>query len=103
MEHLGGRFLNVLVACSSDGAYFRQINATTYNDLLAGMREKRQVAEPQFKAAFDAKLLASFDKDRAQRLYMLYAKNAIAQTPTLHVLKTLWDTNKDGAKRTRKT
>jgi len=98
VEHLGGRFLNVLIACSSDEPYFRQVTATTYNDVLTAVKEKRQAEEPQFKAGFDTRPLATFDEKKAQRLYALYAKNGIAQTPTLHVLKTLWDTNKDGDK-----
>ena len=95
VEHLGGRFLNVLISCSSEEQYFRQVTAKTYADLFVALREKRAAVEPQFKADFDTRLLASFDEAKAQRLYALYAKNGIAQTPTLHVLKTLWETNKD--------
>jgi cytosine/adenosine deaminase-related metal-dependent hydrolase len=98
VEHLGGRFLNVLIACSTDETYFREVTAKTYNDVLAAFREKRQAEEPQFKAAFDRRLLATFDEGKAQRLYASYATNGIAQTPTLHVLKTLWESNKDGDK-----
>jgi len=95
VEHLGGRFLNVLVACSTDEAYFNQITARTYDDILAGMREKRRVKEPQFKADFDARLLSTFDETKARQLYALYAQHDVAQTPTLHVLKTLWETNRE--------
>jgi hypothetical protein len=96
VEHLGGRFLNVLIACSKDETYFRQVTAKTYDDLLTAVQEKRKADEPQFRAPFDIRLLATFDENKAQRLYALYAENGIAQTPTLHVLKTLWDSNKDG-------
>lgn len=98
VEHLGGRFLNVLIACSSEEPYFRQIIAKTYAELFVALREKRSAVEPQFKADFDTRLLSTFDENKAQRLYALYSKNGIAQTPTLHVLKTLWETNKDGDK-----
>ncbi len=98
VEHLGGRFLNILIACSSDESYFRQVSARTYNDVLTAIREKRQPEEPQFKAAFDTRLLATFDEGKAKQLYKAYAKNGIAQTPTLHVLKTLWETNREGNK-----
>jgi Amidohydrolase family len=98
VEHLGGRFLGVLISCSSDEPYFHQVTAKTYADLLLAIREKRSAEEPQFKADFDTRLLSTFDENKAQRLYALYAKNGIAQTPTLHVLKTLWETNKDGDK-----
>ena len=47
---------------------------------------------------FDEKLLKTFDEGKAQRLYRLYAKNGVAQIPTLYVLKTLWQSNKDGLK-----
>jgi hypothetical protein len=95
---LGGRFLNVLVACSSDEPYFNEINKKTYDDLFAAMKEKRQAAEPQFKAEFDERLLNTFDESKAQQLFRLYAKDGVAQTPTLYVLKTLWETNKDDQK-----
>lgn len=98
VEHLGGRFLNVLIACSRDEPYFRQLTAKTFDDLLTAVRENRKADEPQFRASFDRRLLATFNENKAQRLYALYAKNGIAQTPTLHVLKTLWDSNKDGDK-----
>lgn len=95
VEHLGGRFLNVLIACSTDEPYFNQITARTDDDILAAMRERRQAKEPQFKANFDARLLSTFDETKAKQLYALYAQHHVAQTPTLHVLKTLWETNKE--------
>jgi len=98
VEHLGGRFLNVLIACSTDEPYFNQIIAKTYDDLLIAVKEKRPVDEPQFRADFDDRLLKTFDEGKAQQLYRLYAENGVAQTPTLHVLNTLWESNKDGDK-----
>jgi hypothetical protein len=98
VEHLGGRFLNILVSCSRDEPYFNQVLAQTYNNLLIAVKEKRSADEPQFKADFDERLLSTFDESKAQRLFHLYAKNGIAQTPTLNALKTLWDTNKDNHK-----
>ncbi len=98
VEHLGGRFLNILIACSSDEAFFNQVIGITYDDLLSAMKEKRSADEPQFSANFDEKLLKTFDEGKAQRLYRLYAKNGVAQIPTLYVLKTLWQSNKDGLK-----
>ena len=52
MEHLGGRFLNVLIACSSDEAFFNQVIGITYDDLLVAMKEKRTADESQFTAEF---------------------------------------------------
>ena len=98
VEHLGGRFLNVLISCSSDEAYFQEVNKKTFNELLVALREKRQADEPQFRADFGNKLLNTFDEPKAQRLFRLYAQEGVAQTPTLHALKTLWQTNKDGDK-----
>ncbi|HXX23495.1 MAG TPA: amidohydrolase family protein [Terriglobia bacterium] len=98
VEHLGGRYLNVLVSCSSDEAYFNRVIGQTYNDLLTALKEKRPATELQFKADFDERLLSSFDEGKAQRLFDLYAKSGVAQTPTLDVLKTLWETNKDDHK-----
>ncbi|MBV9305788.1 MAG: hypothetical protein JOZ45_06600, partial [Acidobacteriaceae bacterium] len=100
VEHLGGRFLNVLVACSSDEPHFSQVLSRTYDKLLVAVKEKRQADEPQFKADFDERLLSTFDEAKAKRLFRLYAENGIAQTPTLYALKTLWDTNKDEHKLT---
>lgn len=98
VEHLGGRFLNVLVACSSERDYFMGILATVYDEILKGLKEKQQVKERQFTADFDKRLLDTFDESKAQRLFRLYAENGVAQTPTLHVLKTLWETNKKSEK-----
>jgi amidohydrolase family protein len=98
IEHLGGRYLNVLIACSKDEAYFDGVMQKTYDELLAAVKAHEQTEEPQFKADFDEKLLSSFDKSKAERLYRLYARNGIAQTPTLYVLKTLWETNRDNQK-----
>ena len=98
VEHLGGRYLNILVSCSRDEAHFNQVLTQMYNNLLIAVKEKRQADEPQFKADFDQRLLSTFDETKAERLFHLYAKNSIAQTPTLYVLKTLWDTNKDNHK-----
>ncbi len=52
VEHLGGRFLDVLIACSTDEAYFDQVIGKTYDDLLVAVREKRSANEPQFRAEF---------------------------------------------------
>lgn len=95
VEHLGGRFFNVLVACSSDEGYFMKQLASTYDNILKALGEKKPIIEPQFKADFDQRLLDTFNERKAQRLFRLYARQGIAQTPTLYVLKTLWDTNKE--------
>jgi imidazolonepropionase-like amidohydrolase len=95
VEHLGGRFFNVLVACSSDQKYFMDQMAHTYDDILKALAENKQIVEPQFKADFDQRLLETFDEKKAQRLIRLFAEKNIAQTPTLYVLRTLWETNKE--------
>ena len=95
VEHLGGVFFNVLVACSSDEEYFAKQMADTYDSILKALAEKKPISGPQFKADFDQRLLGTFDEHKAQRLFQLYAKSRIAQTPTLYVLKTLWQTNKE--------
>lgn len=95
VEHLGGRFLNVLVACSSDEDFFMHALGSIYDDVLKAVSEGKQPSrEPQFTADFDKRLLDTFDEEKAQRLFHLYAKNGVAQTPTLSVLKTLWEMNK---------
>ena len=98
VEHLGGRFLNVLVGCSKDEPHFNEVLSHTYDNLVVAVKEKRQADEPQFKAEFDERLLSTFDETKAKRLYDLYADNGVAQTPTLYTLKTLWGTNKDNHK-----
>ena len=95
VEHLGGRYLNVLVACSSDETYFMGALGSGYDDALKAVSQgKRPSGEVQFTANFDKRLLDTFDEKKAQRLFHLYAKNGVAQTPTLSVLKTLWEMNK---------
>jgi imidazolonepropionase-like amidohydrolase len=95
VEHLGGVFFNVLVACSSDEDYFMKQLGAIYDGTMKSLDEKKPIAEPQFTADFDQRLLDTFDESKAQKLFHLYAQNGIAQTPTLYVLKTLWETNKD--------
>jgi hypothetical protein len=98
VEHLGGRFLNVLISCSSDEGYFDQIMGKTYDDLLIAVKERRQAEEPQFRAAFGERLLDTLNDSKAKRLYRFYAQNGVAQTPTLAVLNTLWQSNRDDQK-----
>jgi cytosine/adenosine deaminase-related metal-dependent hydrolase len=100
VEHLGGVSFNVLIACSSDESYFNQVMGKMYDDLLVAMKEKRPFDEPQFRADFDDRLLDTFDEGKAQRLFHLYAKNGVAQTPTLYVLNSLWQGAKDRDKLT---
>ena len=95
VEHLGGVFFNVLIACSSDEFFFDQVKGKTYDDVLVALKEKRPPNEPQFKADFVDRLLNTFDESKAQRLYRLYAQSGVAQTPTLFVLNTLWQGAKD--------
>lgn len=95
VEHLGGVSFNVLIACSNDESYFNRVMGKMYDDLLIAMREKRPFDEPQFRADFDDRLLNTYDKGKAQRLFHLYAKKGVAQTPTLYVLNTLWQGAKD--------
>ncbi len=95
VEHLGGRFFNILIACSSSEADLNRTIGKTYDDLLAALNEKRPLNESQFRADFDEKLLNTFDESKAQRLYSLYAKNGVVQIPTLYVLNTLWQAAKD--------
>lgn len=95
VEHLGGRFFNILIACSSSEDDLNRASGKTYDDLLMALKENRPLNEPQFRADFAEKILNTFDESKAQRLYHLYAKNGVAQTPTLYVLNTLWQTNKD--------
>ena len=59
VEHLGGRFLNVLIACSTDEPYFNQITERTYDDILELYSRK----PPSKRAAVQGKLrcAATFD------------------------------------------
>jgi len=96
VEHLGGRFLNVLISCSSNEAYFHQVIDKTYDDMLVALKENHPLNEPQFRAEFDERLLRTFDEKKAQKLYHLYATTGIAQTPTLYALKnSLWQGARD--------
>jgi imidazolonepropionase-like amidohydrolase len=98
VEHLGGRYLNILISCSTDEAYFSRILGHLNEDFLISLKERRSANEPQFKADFDERLLSTFDESKAQQLFRLYEKSGVAQTPTLYVLKTLWETNKESQK-----
>jgi cytosine/adenosine deaminase-related metal-dependent hydrolase len=95
VEHLGGRFLNILIACSRNEADLRKVIAQTYQGLLVVTKQGRRADEPQFRANFDHQLLDSFDERKCQRLFDLYARNGVAQTPTLDALESLWAMNKN--------
>ena len=95
VEHLGGRFFNVLVVCSSDEDFFEGSLATIYDGALVALKQKQPINEPQLGAEFEERLLNTFNESKAQRLYRLYAENGVAQTPTLFVLKTLWQDAKE--------
>ena len=100
VEHLGGRFLNILIACSTDESQLTSTIARTYDDLLEGVKKEHSPKEPQFTAEFDRQLLATYDEGKAQKLFRLYARNRVWQTPTLVALRTLWESNKDDLKLT---
>ena len=100
VEHLGGRFLNILIACSTEDSHLGSTIERIYDDLLKAVKKEHSPREPQFTAEFDRKLLATYDERKAQKLFRLYAKNRVWQTPTLVALRTLWDSNKDELKLT---
>lgn len=84
IEHLGGRFYGVLLACSSREAELSGRIRVVVNDALRALNEKREPADSEiFRAAFTKLLLDSYDERKAAALFSAFKKNGTWQVPTL--------------------
>lgn len=84
IEHLGGRFYGVLLACSSREAELSGRIRVVVNDALRALNEKREPDDSEiFRAAFTKSLLDSYDERKAATLFSAFKKNGTWQVPTL--------------------
>lgn len=84
IEHLGGRFYGVLLACSTREAALTVKVRGIVNDALRALNEKREPDDSEiFRAAFTRPLLDSYDERRAAALFSAFKKNDTWQVPTL--------------------
>ncbi|MBI3650754.1 MAG: amidohydrolase family protein [Acidobacteria bacterium] len=84
IEHLGGRFYGVLLACSErETALTEKVNAII-EDVIKAFRENREPDDSAiFRADFTKPLFDSFSEQKAKTLFAIFLKNGTWQVPTL--------------------
>lgn len=97
IEHLGGRYYGVLIACSSREDELRGRVVAIFNE---AKRAASQGQEPDdsdlFRAGLLKLLLESFSESKAAALFSLFARNHTWQVPTLVSLEDLWAPQRAG-------
>ncbi|HLM01655.1 MAG TPA: amidohydrolase family protein, partial [Pyrinomonadaceae bacterium] len=84
IEHLGGRFHGVLLACSSRETELSERIKLTINDMLKAFSEKREPDDSAiFRAGFTKLLFESFSERKAMQIFLAFRKNKTSQVPTL--------------------
>jgi hypothetical protein len=84
IEHLGGRFYGVLLACSSREAELTERIRRIIKNVLKALNEKKEPDDSEiFRASFTKSLLDSFSEQKAAVLFAAFKKNDTWQIPTL--------------------
>jgi imidazolonepropionase-like amidohydrolase len=84
IEHLGGRFQGVLLACSDREAELTKKIRAILSDALRALSEKRGPDDSDiFRASFTMPLLNSYSDRKAAALFSEFKKRQTWQTPTL--------------------
>lgn len=84
VEHLGGRFQAVLLACSNREAELTKKIRIIISDALKALGEKREPDDSDiFRASFSRPLLESYSDRKAAALFSEFKKRQTWQTPTL--------------------
>lgn len=84
IEHLGGRFYGVLLACSTREAELSERIKLIIDDVLKAFGEKREPDDSAiFRADFTRPLFESFSEQRAALVFSTFRKNKTWQVPTL--------------------
>jgi len=84
IEHLGGRFYGVLLACSTREAKLTESIKLIINDFLKAFAEKREPDDSAiFRANFTKPLLESFSEQKAMLVFSTFRKNKTWQVSTL--------------------
>jgi imidazolonepropionase-like amidohydrolase len=84
VEHLGGRFQGVLLACSNREAELTKKIRTILGEALKALSEKREPDDSDiFRASFTRPLLDSYSDRKAAALFSEFRKRQTWQAPTL--------------------
>ncbi len=84
IEHLGGRFYGVLLACSSREAELTERIRSIVKNVLKALNEKKEPDDSEiFRAGFTKPLFDSFSSQKAAVLFAAFKKNDTWQVPTL--------------------
>jgi Amidohydrolase family len=84
IEHLGGRFYGVLLACSRDEAAITNRIREVVSSVLASMTAGKEADDSViFRAEMTRPLVEGFDPDKASRLIARFRRNGTWQCPTL--------------------
>jgi len=84
IEHLGGRFYGVLLACSTREAELTERIKLIINDVLKAFGEKREPDDSAiFRADFTKPLFESFSEQKAKLVFAAFRRNKTWQVPTL--------------------
>jgi imidazolonepropionase-like amidohydrolase len=84
VEHLGGRFQGVLLACSDRETELTKKIRTVLGDALKALSEKKEPDDSDiFRASFTRPLLDSYSDRKAAALFSEFKKHQTWQTPTL--------------------
>lgn len=82
IEHLGGKGLGILLACSSKEEELRKDREKAFEDF------SRQPPQLEGLRSFHKKVLETYDEEKASALFALFVKNSTWQCPTLTVLRS---------------
>lgn len=84
IEHLGGRFYGVLLACSTREAELSERIKLIINSVLKAFSEKKEPDDSAiFRTDFTKPLFESFSEQKAMRVFSTFRKNKTWQVPTL--------------------
>lgn len=84
IEHLGGRFYGVLLACSNREAELSERIKLIIDDLLKAFSEKREPDDSAIvRADFTKPLFESFNEQKAKLVFSTFRRNKTWQVPTL--------------------
>lgn len=86
VEHLGGRFYGVLLACSDREAELTEKVRDIMKGVMKALNEKKEPDDSGiFRASFTKPLFESFSDQKAAALFSTFLKNRTWQVPTLVV------------------
>lgn len=84
IEHLGGRFYGVLLACSEREAELNDKVRAIVNDVMKALNEQKEPDDSGiFRASLTKPLFESFSDQKAAILISIFLKNQTWQVPTL--------------------